>query len=154
MSLRPQNHATPFMSQPESMLQVINIMCGDQFELLSTCFHGTLMKVMGCIIDQEALACTHFGDLTVVMWDKMWGKGSTAPWLLPEPARGIWEWLEWYVRAQWAISECPRTLLERSCATLIKAAAPESGNWTEIKEKQFTYAHIAPLTLVNKIAFG
>ena len=42
-------------------------MCSNQVELLSTCFYNALMKVMGCIIAMEVLACTHFRDLPVVM---------------------------------------------------------------------------------------
>lgn len=83
----------------------------------------------------------------------MWGKGA----LLPDHSLSLPEESGSNQSGMCVLSEqsvCPRTLLERSHATLIKVAAPESGNWMEIKEKQFTYAHIAPLTLVNKIAFG
>ena len=54
-------------------------MCSDQFELLGTCFCGALMKVMGCIIAQEVLACTHFKDLPIDYMRHNMGKGSIAP---------------------------------------------------------------------------
>jgi len=41
-------------------------MCSNQIKLLSSCLHDVLTKMMGYVIDREALVYTHFRDLVVV----------------------------------------------------------------------------------------
>ena len=42
-------------------------MRSDQIKLLGSCLRDALTKVMGCVIEREALVCTHFRDLTYVL---------------------------------------------------------------------------------------